>query len=50
MVELRQKTKTRPWKFKVVDLVMRKAHPYQLENKVISKVTDPFRVVEVLGS
>jgi len=27
-VNLRQKTKTRPWQFKVVDLVMQKAHPY----------------------
>jgi len=36
-VELRQKTKTRPWQFQVVDLVMRKAHPYQLENKLSPK-------------
>jgi len=27
-VELKQKTKTKPWQFKVVDLVMRKAYPY----------------------
>ena len=49
-VELRQKTKTRPWQFKVVDLVMRKAHPYQLENKLSPKWIDSFRVVEVLGN
>ena len=49
-MKLRQKTKTRPWQFKVDDLVMRKAHPYQLENKLSSKWTGPFRVVEVLGN
>jgi len=27
---------------------MRKAHPYQLENKLSPKWTDPFLVVEVL--
>ena len=27
-VKLKQKTKVRPWQFQVVDLVMRKAHPY----------------------
>jgi len=37
MVELRQKTKLKPCRFKVVDLVMRKAHPYQLENKLSPK-------------
>ena len=47
-VELRQKTKKRPWQFKVTDLVRRKAHPYQLEYKLSPKWTDPFRVVEVL--
>jgi len=40
-VELRQKSKTRPRQFKVANLVMRKAHPYQLENKW----TSLFRVV-----
>ena len=29
---------------------MRKAHPYQLENKLSPKWTDPFRVVEALGN
>jgi len=47
-VELIRKTKTRPRQVKVVDLVMRKAHPYQLENKLSPKWTDPFHVVEVL--
>jgi len=32
-VELMHKTKTKPGQFKVVDLVMRKTHPYQIENK-----------------
>jgi len=47
-VKLRQTTKVRPRQFQVVDLVMRKAHPYQLENKLSPKWTWPFRVVEVL--
>ena len=49
-VELRQKNKKRPRQFKVADLVMRKAHPYQLENKLYPKWTSPFRIVEVLGN
>jgi len=47
-VEFRKNTKTIPRQFKVVDLVIRKAHPYQLENKLSSKWIGPFRVVEVL--
>ena len=35
--------------FQVDDLVIRKAHPYQLENKLSPKWTDPFRVTEALG-
>ena len=49
-VELRKKTKTRPQQFKVANLVMRKVHPYHLENKLSPKWTGPFRVVEVLGN
>jgi len=49
-VELRQKTKTKFRQFRVVDLVMRKDHPYQLENKLSPKWTGPFHVVEVLGN
>jgi len=49
-VELRQKTKLKPRQFRVSDLVMRKAHPYQLENKLSPKWTGPFRVVEALGN
>jgi len=29
---------------------MRKAHPYQLENKLSPKWTGPFRMIEVLGN
>jgi len=47
-VELKLKTKTKPQEFKVSDLVMRKAHPYQLENNLSPKWTDPFCVIEVL--
>ena len=48
-VELRHKTKMKPQQVKVSDLVMRKAHPYQIESKFSPKWTDPFHVVEVLG-
>jgi len=36
-VEYKQKSKLRPRQFQVADLVMRKAHPYQLENKLSPK-------------
>ena len=49
-VELRQRTMVIPRQFQVADLVMLKAHPYQLENKLSPKWTGPFRVVEVLGN
>ena len=49
-VKLKQKTKMKPRQFKVVNLVMRKVHFYQLENKLSPKWTSPFRVVEVLGN
>ena len=47
-VELKQNTKLKPRQFRVADLVMRKAHPYQLENKLSSKWIGPFRVMEAL--
>jgi len=47
-VEYRCNSKLRPWQFQVVDLVMRKAHPYQLENKLFPKWTGQFRVTEAL--
>jgi len=49
-VEYRYSSKLRPRQFQVVDLVMRKAHPYQLENKLSPKWTSPFRVTEALGN
>ena len=49
-MEYKYNSKLRPRQFQVADLVMRKAHPYQLENKLSHKWTDPFRVIEVLGN
>jgi len=49
-VELMHKTKMKPRQFKVVDLVMRKAHPYHIENKLSLKWTGPFCIVGVLGN
>ena len=49
-MEQKQKSKLRPRQFHIADLVMRKVHPYQLENKLSPKWTDPFRVVEALGN
>jgi len=49
-VEHKQRSKLRPRQFQVVDLVIWKAHPYQLENKLSPKWTGPFRVVKVLGN
>jgi len=47
-VELKQESNLRPRQFGVADLLMRKVHPYQLENKLSPKWTGPFRVVEEL--
>ena len=49
-VEHQHSSKLKPRQFQVADLVMRKAHPYQLENKLSPKWTSPFRVTEVLGN
>jgi len=49
-VEHKYNSKLRPRQFQVADLVMRKAHPYQLENKLSPKWTGPFCVTEALGS
>jgi len=49
-VEYKNNSKLRPRQFQVADLVMRKAHPYQLENKLSSKWTGPFRITEALGN
>jgi len=47
-MEYKYNTKLRPRQFQVADLVMRKAHPYQLENKLSPKWTSPFRITEAL--
>ena len=49
-VEYKYNSKLRPRKFQVTDLVMRKAHPYQLENKLSPKWTVPFKVTNALGN
>jgi len=49
-VEYKYNSKLRPQQFQVTDLVMRKAHSYQLENKLSPKWTGPFRVIEALGN
>ena len=49
-VEHQYSSKIKPRQFQVANLVMRKAHPYQLENKLSPKWTGPFRVTEVLGN
>jgi len=49
-VEYQYNSKQRPRQFRVADLVMRKAHLYQLENKLSPKWTGPFRVTEALGN
>ena len=49
-VEYKNNSKLRPRQFQVADLVMRKAHLYQLENKISPKWTGPFRITEALGN
>jgi len=49
-VEYKHNSKLKPRQFQVADLVMRKAHPYQLENKLSSKWTGSFRVTEAHGN
>ncbi|XP_068500591.1 uncharacterized protein [Phaseolus vulgaris] len=49
-VEHKHSSKIKPRQFQVPDLVMRKAHPYHLENKLSPKWTDPFKVTVVLGN
>ena len=40
-VERQYSSKVKPRQFQIGDLVMRKAHPYELENKFSPKWTDP---------
>jgi len=49
-VEYQYSSKLKPRQFQVADLVMRKAHPYELENKLCPKWTRPFRVTEAKGN
>ncbi|XP_068486667.1 uncharacterized protein [Phaseolus vulgaris] len=49
-VKYKHSSKLKPCQFQVADLVMRKAHPHQLENKLSPKWTGPFRVTEALGN
>jgi len=49
-VEYKHSSKLRPRQFQITDLVMRKAHPYQLESKLPPKWIGPFKVTEVLGN
>jgi len=49
-VEYKYNSKLRPRQFQVADLMMRKAHPYQLVNKLSPKWTGPFRATEAFGN
>jgi len=49
-VEHQYSSKVKTRQFQVADLVMRKAHPYELENKLSPKWTGPFRVTEARGN
>jgi len=49
-VEYKYSSKLRPRQFQVANLVMRKAHLYQLENKLSPKWTGAFRKMEALGN
>ncbi|XP_068476919.1 uncharacterized protein [Phaseolus vulgaris] len=49
-VEHQYSSKVKPRQFQVGDLVMRKAHPYELENKLSPKWTGPFRKTEAKGN
>ena len=49
-IEHQYSSKVRPRQFQVADLVMQKAHPYELENKLSPKWTGPFRVTKAKGN
>jgi len=49
-VERQYSSKVKLRQFQVGDLVMRKAHPYELENKLSLKWTGPFRVTKAKGN
>ncbi|XP_068504532.1 uncharacterized protein [Phaseolus vulgaris] len=49
-VERKYNSRARPRQFRDGDLVMRKAHPYEMQNKLSPKWTGPFRITEALGN
>ena len=49
-VERQYSSKVKLRHFQFGDLVMRKAHPYELENKLSPKWTGPFRVIKAKGN
>ena len=49
-VERQYNSKVKPRQFQIGNLVIRKAHPYELENKLSPKWTGPFRVTEAKGN
>ena len=49
-VECNYNSRMRPRQFRDGDLVMRKAHQYEMENKLSPKWTGPFRITEALGN
>jgi len=49
-VERKYNSRIRPRQFRDSDLVMRKAHQYEMENKLSPKWTEPFRITEALGN
>jgi len=49
-VERQYSSKVKLRQFQVGDLVMRKAHPYELENKLSPKWTGSFRVIKAKGN
>jgi len=50
IVEHRHNSRIKPRQFRDGDLVMRKAHQHEMENKLSPKWTGPFRITEVLGN
>jgi len=49
-VERKYNSKIKPRQFRDGDLVMRKAHQYEMENKLSPKWTGPFKITEALGN
>ena len=49
-IEQQYNSKVKLRQFRVGDLVMRKAHPYELQNKLSPKWTGPFRVTKAKGN